>query len=72
MNAIDPSTADRLGSLGEAAMQIVNMEINRQAAMIAYLDDFKLMMIMVVIVSPLIFLLKPGKAAPGQQPVMAE
>ena len=72
MNAIDPSTADRLGSLGEAAMQIVNMEINRQAAMIAYLDDFKLMMIMVVIVSPLIFLLKPGKAVPGQQPVMAD
>ena len=52
-------------------MQMVNLEINRQAAMIAYLDDFKLMMIMLIIVSPLVFLLKPGKAAPGQQPAMA-
>ena len=71
MSVVDPSTADRLGSIGEAAMQMVNLEINRQAAMIAYLDDFKLMMIMLIIVSPLVFLLKPGKAASGQQPAMA-
>ena len=72
MSVVDPSTADRLGSIGEAAMQMVNLEINRQAAMIAYLDDFKLMMIMLIIVSPLVFFLKPGKAAPGQQPAMAD
>ena len=71
MSVVDPSTADRLGSIGEAAMQMINLEINRQAAMIAYLDDFKLMMIMLIIVSPLVFLLKPGKAASGQQPAMA-
>lgn len=69
---IDPSSADRLGSLGEAALQLVNLEINRQAAMIAYLDDFKLMMILLIIISPLIFFLKPGKPAAGQQPVMAD
>jgi DHA2 family multidrug resistance protein len=72
MSVVDPSTADRLGSIGEAAMQMVNLEINRQAAMIAHLDDFKLMMIMLIIVSPLVFFLKPGKAAPGQQPAMAD
>jgi DHA2 family multidrug resistance protein len=72
MNAIDPSTADRLGILGESAMQMLNLEINRQAAMIAYLDDFKLMMIILIIISPLVFFLKPGKAAPGQQPPMAD
>ena len=72
MSVVDPSTADRLGSIGETAMQMVNLEINRQAAMIAYLDDFKLMMIMLIIVSPLVFFLKPGKAAPGQQPAMAD
>ena len=72
MSVVDPSNADRLGSIGEAAMQMVNLEINRQAAMIAYLDDFKLMMIMLIIVSPLVFFLKPGKAAPEQQPAMAD
>jgi DHA2 family multidrug resistance protein len=72
MRAIDPSTADRLGSMGEAAMQMVNLEINRQAAMIAYLDDFKLMMIIFIVVSPLVFFLKPGDATPGQQPAMAD
>ncbi len=72
MNVIDPASADRLGGLGEAAMQVMNLEINRQAAMIAYLDDFQLMMIVLVVISPLIFFLKPGTAAPGQQPAMAE
>lgn len=50
----------------------VNPEINRQAAMISYLDDFKLMMFLLISMSPLIFLLKPGKPAAGQQPVMAD
>jgi MFS transporter, DHA2 family, multidrug resistance protein len=72
MNAVDPSSAERLGSLGEAALQMVNLEINRQAAMIAYLDDFKLMMILLIIISPMIFFLKPGKPASGHQPVAAD
>ena len=72
MSAIDPASADRLGALGETAMQVMNLEISRQAAMIAYLDDFKLMMILLVVISPLIFFLKPGTVAPGQQPVMAD
>jgi DHA2 family multidrug resistance protein len=72
MNAIDPASADRLGGIGEAALQMMNLEINRQAAMIAYLDDFKLMMILLVVISPLIFFLKPGTATPGQQPAIAE
>jgi DHA2 family multidrug resistance protein len=50
----------------------MNLEINRPAAMIAYLDDFKLMMILLIVISPLIFFLKPGAAAPGQQPAMAD
>ena len=69
---LDPSSTDRLGSLGEAGLQLMNLEINRQAAMIAYLDDFKLMMIMLFVISPLIFLLKPGKPVGGQQPIMAD
>lgn len=72
MNAIDPSAADRLGTLGEAALQLVNLEVNRQAAMIAYLDDFKLMMILLIIISPMVFFLKSGRPASGQQPLLAD
>ncbi len=72
MNAVDPSAADRLGTLGEAALQLINLEINRQAAMIAYLDDFKLMMILLIIMSPLVFFLKPGNSAAEPQPPMAD
>lgn len=72
MPNFDLSSADRLGSLGEAALQLINLEINRQAAMIAYLNDFKLMMILLIIISPMIFFLKPGTPAAGQQPVVAD
>lgn len=68
---IDLSSVDRLGSLGEAALQMINLEVTRQAAMIAYLDDFKLMMFLLIAMSPVIFFLKPGKPVAGQQPVMA-
>ena len=69
---IDLSGVDRLGALGEAALQMLNLEVIRQAAMIAYLDDFKLMMFLLIAMSPIIFFLKPGKPAAGQQPVMAD
>jgi DHA2 family multidrug resistance protein len=72
MNAIDSASAPQFGALGEAALQMMSMEINRQAAMIAYLDDFKLMMILLIVISPLIFFLKPGTATPGQQQAMAD
>jgi MFS transporter, DHA2 family, multidrug resistance protein len=72
MPTIDPSSADRLGSLGEAALQLMNLELNRQALMIAYLDDFKLIMFIVIAISPLVLFLKPAKQEPGQTPVMAD
>src|SRR3546814_9389042 len=60
---IDPSTSDRLGSLGGAAMAMLNAEVNRQAAMIAYIDDFWAMMWVTLISVPLVILLCPP--APG-------
>lgn len=59
---IDPSTADRLGSLGGGAMALVNAEINRQAAMVAYIDDFWAMMWVTLSSVPLVILLRPPKA----------
>jgi MFS transporter, DHA2 family, multidrug resistance protein len=72
MSSIDPSNADRLGSLGEAALQMINLEINRQAAMIAYLDDFKLMMFLIIVITPLILFLRPGKPVAGERVIMSD
>ncbi|MGN6690911.1 MAG: EmrB/QacA family drug resistance transporter, partial [Sphingopyxis sp.] len=59
---IDPSTSDRLGQLGGSAMALVNAEINRQAAMIAYIDNFWAMMWVTLASVPLVLLLRPPKA----------
>jgi MFS transporter, DHA2 family, multidrug resistance protein len=67
MNVIDPSTIDRFGTIGEAALMLLDAEINRQAAMIAYLDDFWIMMITVFVCVPFVLLLKPIKALAGKQ-----
>ena len=60
--AIDPSsTAALLGDVGTAALQMLDGEVTRQAAMIAYLDNFKMMAWMVLLIAPLSYVLKrPG------------
>ena len=40
---------------------MLDMEINRQALMIAYIDDFKLMMIVSLLAIPLLLLLRKGR-----------
>jgi len=45
---------------GPAALAYINMEVNRQAVFIAYLDDFKLMMIVTFAVLPLLLLMRRG------------
>jgi DHA2 family multidrug resistance protein len=65
MSSLDPSSADRLGGAGEAALRILDGEITRQAAMIAYLDDFTLMMFAVIVCIPFVSLLRPAKTPPA-------
>ena len=59
---IDLSTVDRYQSIADAGLYMVDAEINRQAAMIAYIDDFYLMMWFSLATLPLILLMKirPG------------
>jgi MFS transporter, DHA2 family, multidrug resistance protein len=62
---IDFSTVDRYQQLGEAALTMVDAEVNRQAAMIAYLNDFTLMMWMSFAAIPLVlFMKKPPQVSP--------
>jgi DHA2 family multidrug resistance protein len=53
---------------GQAVLAYVNMEITRQALFIAYLDDFKLMMIVTFSVLPLLFFMKRGNKVGGGGP----
>ena len=50
----------------------LNAEVNRQASAIAYVDDFVLMMWIIVFAAPLLLLLRqPRRAAPPVDPAMA-
>ena len=55
--AMDPSTATGLA--------LLNAEVNRQAAAIGYLNDFKLMMLLTLASMPLVLLMRGGKAPSG-------
>ena len=69
LSMINFSTIDRYQFLGDAALRLANAELNRQAAMIAYVDDFWLMMWVTVAAAPLaIFLRKSSPASRVSQP----
>ena len=60
--AVDPAlTAARFGQVGEAALAMLNGEITRQAAMVAYLDNFQLMFWLVLCVAPVAWLIRKPK-----------
>ncbi len=58
---IDFSSMDRFQQLGDAAMTMVNAEVTRQAAMVAYVDDFYLMSWATLLMVPLLLLLHVPK-----------
>jgi DHA2 family multidrug resistance protein len=55
-----------------SALAMLNGEVTRQAAMVAYVDDFKLMMLMTLAVVPLIVLLRPSRKAPSAEHAVIE
>jgi DHA2 family multidrug resistance protein len=50
---------------GPAALAYINLEVTRQALFIAYLDDFKLMMLVTFAVLPLLLLMRRGNRGAG-------
>ena len=52
----------QLGPARAAALSYLNAEVTRQAAMIAYLDDFQLMMLITLSAAPLLLLLRRPEA----------
>ena len=61
IDAIDISTVDRYQPLGQTVLSMVDLEVNRQAAMIAYIDDFYLMMWLALAAIPMVFLMRKGR-----------
>ncbi len=66
-DAIDFSTMDRFQTAGEAVLRMIDGEVNRQAAMIAYIDNFYLMTWLSFAAIPLVLLMRrtrPGQVVP--------
>ena len=63
---VDFSTIDRYQSLGDAALRAIDGEINRQAAMVAYINDFYLMMWITLAAAPLTLLMRGNRAPAGK------
>ena len=54
------------------SVALLNQAVTAQAAMIAYNNDFKLMMVLSVLSIPFVALLRGAKPRPGSEPVLAE
>jgi len=54
-------------TVGRAAL---DAEVTKQASVVAYADDFKLMMMVALVALPLIFLLRRAKAQPGETAIL--
>jgi DHA2 family multidrug resistance protein len=64
---LDISALDRFQDLGGSALAIVDGMINRQAAMIAYVDDFYVMMWLTWLTAPFVLLMRKPPAPPQGQ-----
>jgi MFS transporter, DHA2 family, multidrug resistance protein len=68
---ITSGLVSQLGLPASAALAMVDAEINRQAAFIAYLDDFWIMMWLTLAAIPLVLLLRPAKPTKTGEPQLA-
>jgi DHA2 family multidrug resistance protein len=68
---VSPAIMHGAPPLTDAVLMMADAEINRQALMIAYIDDFWLMMIVSLLAIPLLLLLKKGRRPQPSEPAMA-
>jgi DHA2 family multidrug resistance protein len=69
--SISSGVVSQMGLPATSAIAIADAEINRQAAFIAYLDDFWIMMWVTFASIPLVFLLRPAKPPKPGEPAIA-
>jgi DHA2 family multidrug resistance protein len=63
---------EQIGVRGEMITRLIDLEVNRQAVMIAYLDDFWIMKWMMLICLPLVLFMGRGRPATGTKPLHLE
>lgn len=66
--SLNPELLENLGRYGNVALAYINGEVTRQALFIAYLDDFKMMMVITFAILPLLFFMKRGNKVGGGGP----
>ncbi len=65
-NPVDrPIVAPLLASADPAGLVALNGEVTRQAAMVAYIDDFRLMMLATLALAPLLLIMKTPRMTSG-------
>ena len=69
--SITSGVINQLGLPGSAALALADAEITRQAAFIAYIDDFWIMMWLTFASIPLVLLLRPAKPPKPGEPQVA-
>jgi MFS transporter, DHA2 family, multidrug resistance protein len=69
---VNPAIVNGAPPITDAALAFLDAEINRQALMIAYIDDFHLMMIVSLCAIPLLLLLRKARRPDGGAPAMAD
>jgi DHA2 family multidrug resistance protein len=69
---INPVITQGLPPVTDTAIAMIDAEINRQALMIAYIDDFYLMMIVSLAAMPLLLLLRKGRGGAAQGMIPGE
>jgi DHA2 family multidrug resistance protein len=62
MPMLDPRLVEQAGHAGGMAAALVDAEVNRQALMIAYINDFRLMMWVAILILPLVVIIRPVRA----------
>ena len=67
---INPAITQGLPPITDTAIAMMDAEVNRQALMIAYIDDFRLMMIISLCVIPLLLFLRKSRVPQEQPPAM--
>jgi DHA2 family multidrug resistance protein len=68
----DPTMLQTIAPQGPVALAFINAEVTRQALFIAYLDDFKLMMMLTFAVLPLLLLMRRGRKVGTGPPLAAD
>lgn len=68
---VDVSTVDRYQQLGATALAVIDAEVTRQAAMVAYIDDYYLMGWLALAAVPLALVMRKNQQASGPPPADA-